>query len=149
NADVERLALPVQLGKGAHGLLERRVGVVAMRIEDIDIVEAHALKALLARGDEVFAAAEIAVGAGPHAPAGLRRADQLIAVGAEIARHDVAEELFGRARRGAVVVGEIEMRDAVVEGVAQDLERARIVARAAEILPEAERDGGEFQPRTT
>ena len=50
------------------------------------------------------------------------------------------------ARRRAVIVGEIEMGDAVVEGVAQDLERRRIVAIAAEILPQAERDHRQLQP---
>ena len=38
----------MELRQRAHGLLERRVGIVAVRIEDIDIVEAHALEALVA-----------------------------------------------------------------------------------------------------
>ena len=31
----------------AHGLLERRLGIEAVRIEDVDVVEPHALEALV------------------------------------------------------------------------------------------------------
>jgi hypothetical protein len=43
------------------------------------------------------------------------------------------------------IVGEIEMRDAVVEGVAEDLEGRRIIAIAAEVLPQAKRYRGKLQ----
>jgi hypothetical protein len=70
----------------AHGFLERRVGIEAVRIEDVDVVETHALQALVEAREQVFArAAALAVRARPHVPAGLAGDDQFVAVGREVA----------------------------------------------------------------
>ncbi len=100
NADIERLALCNERCQRAHGFFERRLRIEAVRIENVDIVEAEALQRLIGRGDEVLAAPPFAIGAFPHVIAGLGRDDQFIAIGLEVARHDLAEELFDRARRG-------------------------------------------------
>ena len=57
-----------------------------------------------------------------------------------------AEVLLGRAVRRAVVVGQVEVGDAEVEGAAHD--RAAVLERpvAAEVLPEAERHRRQLQP---
>ena len=53
------LAALVQRG---HGLLQRRLGVRAMRVEDVDVLQAHALQALVEARQHVFArAAALAV----------------------------------------------------------------------------------------
>src|SRR3546814_2322788 len=39
NADIERLTLPVEVRERAHRLLERGLGIDAVRIEDVDIIE--------------------------------------------------------------------------------------------------------------
>src|SRR5690606_27761650 len=96
---------------------------------------------------QIFPRPELAIGTGPHIVAGLGRNDDLVAIGAEIAGQHLAEQLLGRAWRGTVIVGEVEMGDAPVEGVTQDFEGGIIVAGATEILPETERDDGEFQAR--
>ena len=85
DADVERLAGAHRRVERAHGFLERRVGIEAVRIEDVDVVEPHALEALVEAREQVLAAPPLAVGAGPHVVAGLGRDDQLVAVGAEVA----------------------------------------------------------------
>ena len=55
------------------------------------------------------------------------------------------ERLLGGAVRRAVVVREVEVRDAEVEGAAHD--RAAVLERplAAEVLPQPERDRGQLQ----
>ena len=90
--------------------------------------------------------AEIAVRAGPHVVAGLGRDHELVAEGREILLQQHAERLLGGAVGRPVVVGEVEVRDAEVEGAAHD--RAAGLERpvAAEVLPEAERDGRQQQP---
>ena len=52
--------------EGAEGFFERGVGVGAVGIEDVDVVELEAFERLVEGGEEVFAAAPFAVGAGPH-----------------------------------------------------------------------------------
>jgi hypothetical protein len=66
-----------------------------------------------------LARAQIAVGAGPHVPTGLGGDDQFVAVGKEVFFDDLAEGFFGRSVGRAVIIGEIEMRDAEIEGAAQ------------------------------
>ena len=50
DADVERLALAMRVGEGAHRFLQRRRWVDPVGIEDVDIVEAHSAKALIEAG---------------------------------------------------------------------------------------------------
>jgi hypothetical protein len=104
------------------------------------MVEPHALEALIEAGEQILARAPFAVGAGPHIVAGLSRDHELVAIGVEIRTEDTTEILFGRAVWRAVIVGEVEMGDAPVEGATQNgalrLERVD----AAEILPQPERN---------
>ena len=130
----------------AHRLLQRRVGVEAVAVEDVDVVEAHPPQRLVQRREQVLARAPLAVGPGPHVVAGLGGDDQLVAVGREVGGQQPAEVLLGAAVGRPVVVGQVEMRDAEVERAADDralrLERAVV----AEVVPEAERDGGSLSP---
>src|SRR5262249_49091563 len=87
----------------------------------------------------------LSVRAGPHVVAGLRGDDQLVAVGAQIGREQATEVLLGGAVRRAVVVGQVEVRDAEVEGTPDDgaAEGERTVV--AGVVPEPERDRGQLQ----
>ena len=80
DADVERLPLPHGGVERAHRLLERRLGVEAVRVEDVDVVEAHPREALVEACEQVLARSPLAVRAGPHVVAGLRRDDDLVAI---------------------------------------------------------------------
>ena len=147
DADVERLALPHQGVERPERLLERRGLVEPVAVEDVDVVQAHPLQGLLARGDEVLPRpAALAVGAGPHVVAGLARDDQLVAVGPEVAREGGAEVALGRAVGRAVVVREVEVRHAAVEGPAQGRLLALERHVVAEVVPEAEGDGRQVEP---
>ena len=79
-------ALPGSHGRveRAHRLLERRLGIEAVRVEDVDVVELHAREALVEAREEVLARAAVAVRAGPHVVAGLRRDDELVAERAQV-----------------------------------------------------------------
>ena len=131
DAGVERLALAYEGVERAHRLLERRRLVEAVAVEDVDVVQAHPLQRLVARGDEVLARpAALAVGARAtcRSPA-LERDDELVAVGPEVASEDAAEVALGRAVGRPVVVRQVEVGDATVERPAQRrllaLDRAR------------------------
>ena len=109
--DVECLALVDGGDEGTYGLLEWCAVVGAMMVEDVDIVDAHAGKAVVERGEEVFARAAHAVRTWPHIPAGLGGEDELVAVGAKV--------FF-------------------IDGLAEDGAIGLINIDAAEVLPEAE-----------
>ena len=143
---VQRLARADRLGERAHGLFERRVRIAAVAIEDVHVRQAHPLQRLVERREEVLTGAEIAVRSGPHGVAGLGGDDQFIAVGAEVFAQDTTKGLFGAARYGSVVVREVEVRDAEVEGAQGDRTRVGVVVDAPEVMPEAERDLGQVQP---
>ena len=121
DADVQGLAGADDGVEGAHRLLQRGVGVGAVVVEDVDVVEAHAVEGLVQRRDQVLAGAPLAVRAGPHVVAGLGGDDDLVAVGREVVGQDAAEVGLGAAGRRAVVVGQVEVGDAEVEGAAADV----------------------------
>jgi hypothetical protein len=72
--------------------------------------------------------------------AGLRRDDQFVAVALEIGAQDLSEGFLGAARRRAVIVGEIEMGDAVIERRRHDAALGVVRRVMAEIVPQPQRD---------
>ena len=145
DADVERLAAAHDLVKRAHRLLDGGIRIGAVVVEDVDIVEVHAPEALVEAGDQVFPAAPVAVGARPHVIARLGGDDQLVAVRFPVAQHVDAEIPLGLAIGRAVVVGEIEMRDAVVKRRAQDVALHAEGRDIAEVMPQTQRDRGQHK----
>ncbi|MNL79967.1 hypothetical protein D3C87_2066950 [compost metagenome] len=63
----------------------------------------------------------------------------------EVRAHDFAEGGLGRARRRAVIVGEIEMSDAEIECRPAHVDLAVMRGVAAEIVPEPQRDRRQLQ----
>lgn len=118
-----------------------------MGIEDVDTVEPESLQRGVEAGQQVLAAAaRTAVGAGMHAPAGLGRDDEFVAVGTEVFAQQTTEVRLGGPWRGTVVVREIEVRDAQIEGPAHDVALILECHVIAEIVPQAQRQRGQDQP---
>jgi len=143
DADVERLALLHGGVQGAERFLERCVGVEAMVIEDVDVVDAEAAQALIQAGQQVLARSEVAVRPRPHVPSRLGRDHKLIAVRSEVGAQNATEIRLRTAVWGAVVVRQVEMGDAEVERAPQDGALAVDGAAVAEVLPEPQRHRGE------
>ena len=95
----------------SHRLLQRRVRIDSMRVEDVDVVEAHAGQRLVERRQQVLPRPPVAVGTRPHVVAGLRRDDQFVAVRRQIVDEHAAEVHLRRSIRRPVVVGEVEVGD--------------------------------------
>ena len=146
DARVERAARAHRRVERAHRLLERRLRIEAVRVEDVDVVEPHARERLVERREQVLARAPLAVRAGPHVVAGLRRDHELVAVRAEVVAQHPAERLLGRAVRRPVVVRQVEVRDAEVERAAED-RAARLVGRSPPKLCQRPSEiAGSFSP---
>ena len=101
DAGIEGFALAHRLGQRAHRLLQRSLGIEAMRIKDVHVVQAHAAQALLEAGQQVLARTPFAVRPGPHQISGFGRDDQFVTVRPEFLAQDVAEVFFGRPRAAA------------------------------------------------
>src|SRR5438874_8572514 len=116
-----------------------------MGVKDVDVIKSHPAKALIEAGQQIFSGAPDAVRPGPHVVAGLAGDHQLVAVPGQIRLQNASEVFFGGAVRRAIVVRQVEMSDAQVEGAADY--RALRLERAVmtEVLPEAKRDGGQEQ----
>jgi len=143
DSDVERLALSNRRVKGAHGLLEWGMRVVAMGIEDVDVVETHPPQALVEAGQQVLSRAPDPIWSRPHVIAGLARDHQLVTTPGEIALENATEILFRRAVWRTIVVGQVEVGDAEVEGAADDPPLGFERPVTAKVLPQPERDGRE------
>ena len=145
DADIQGLPLADSGVERAHRLLERSVGVGAVAVENVHVVEPHALERGVEAGEQIFARAPLAVGTGPHIVARLGGDDEFVAVGMKVLLEEQAEGILGGTGRRTVIVGEVEVRDAHVEGAAGDGAAVLDVVAPAEVVPPTERDGREFQ----
>src|SRR5665213_2947501 len=111
----------------------------------VDVVETEALQALVKAGEEVLGRAKVAIRAGPHVPAGLGGDDQLVAKAPEVVVEDPGEVALGAPVWRPVVVRQVEVGDAQVEGSAHNgtlgVERPVV----AEVLPQPKRHGRQEQ----
>ncbi len=140
DAHVQRLARMHRGRKRAGGFFQRRVGIETMRIENIHVIQAHALQALIKRRQHVFPrSAALAVRPRPHVPARLRRNQQFIAIRTEIVLEHSPEIGLGAAVRRAVVVRQIEVCDAEIERGAQDVALRGDRRGVAEVVPKTQR----------
>ena len=140
NADAARMATEYLVEKGHKkiGYLKGSFRIRTVVIEDIHIVQMHALQALVEAGNQVFAAAVIAVRAGPHIVARFGADDHFVAVRLHIARENATEICFRRAGGRAVVVGDVKMCNAVVKGGKTHLTHGFKIARFAKVVPKAQ-----------
>ena len=146
---VARLPLAHGGVERSHGLLQGRLRVEPVGVEDVDVLEPEPLEAGVEAAQQVLARTSVAVRAGPHVVAGLGGHDQLVSVRGQITVQNLAGVGLGRPVGRPVVVGQIEMGDPEVEGPGQhgpDLVRGSGVA---EILPQAERDHRKFETAAT
>ena len=109
-------------------------------VENIHVRQSHAAQALVEAGEEVLARAEVAVRPRPHVVAGLGRDQEFVAVRTEVAGQDLTKRLLRRAVGRAVVVGEVEVRDAEIKRPVDNVAAALLRVVAAEVLPETEGD---------
>ena len=145
-AHVQRLALLHRTGQRAHGFFQRGVRVKAVAVKNIDVVQAHALQALVQAGEHVFArAAALAVGPGPHVPAGFAGNDEFVPVGPKVAFEVFAKITFSAAIGRAVVVGQVKVGDAQIKGGAQHVALGLQRRGVAKVVPQAQGQSGQFQ----
>src|SRR5690242_13025527 len=114
-------------------------------IEDVDVLESHPLQTLIETRQQVLPGPPFPVRSGPHPVPGLGGDDEFVPVRGQILPQYPPERLLGGARRGPVVVREIEMRDTPVEGMEQHAMRVRELVHTAEVLPEQARNGGQLE----
>jgi hypothetical protein len=115
-----------------------------VRVEDVEVLEAHAPERLIAARDEILPGAAIAVRSRPHPVASLAGDDQLVAW--HLA-DDLAAYPLGVAWRLAVVVGEVEVRHPEIKGPDQDGPSDLLAPIPAQGLPCTQRDS--WQPQAT
>ena len=147
DADVQRLALLHRLRQRAGGFLQRGQRVETVRIEDVDIVQPHALQALVQTGQHVLArTTALTIGTRPHLPAGLGGDDQLVPVTLEILAQQTAEIDLRTAKGRTIVVGQVEVVDAQIKRGAQQRTLAGQRRAVAKVMPQPQRQGRQHQP---
>ena len=138
DARIECLPLPHDVHHRLQCLFQGCQRVVAVTVEQVHIVRPHPFQALVDAGHEIFAAAPVAVGPRPHVVARLRGDEELVAVRPEVVVHQPPHRLLGRSVHRPVVVGKVEVGDAVVEGVVSNLPTTLVGVHASEVMPEAQ-----------
>ena len=141
DTDVQRLPLAHRRVERTHRLLERRLGIEPVGVEDVDVIEPHAAEALVEAREQILAGPPLAVRPGPHVVPGLGRDYELVPERGQILAEQLAEVLLRRAEGRSVVVRQVDMRDTEVERATED--RPLDVERpfVAEVVPQAKRHG--------
>src|SRR5258708_24478026 len=116
DADIECFAAAHNVVERSHRLLKWCLRVGTVRIKDVHIVEAHPDQALVKTGDQIFPRTPLTVGTGPHVVACFGRDNHFVAISSVIGIKNENEGSFISALRTAVVVCEIKMGYAAIEG---------------------------------
>ena len=138
--ELERLAGTDDINKRLERLLYRRIGIIAVRVEQVHIIEPHPFERLIEAGDQILAATPLSVRTVPHAVTGFGGDKEFIPVRTEIFIHQTSEIGFCATGRNTIVVRKIKMRHAMVKSIPTDSTTAfkrRIVAK---IMPESQTD---------
>ena len=136
DAYIQRLALTHNVYQSLEGLFERSVGVVAMAVEEVDIVEVHSLQTLVETRHERLSRTPVAVRTLPHLISRLRSNEEFVAIRTEIIVHESSHSLLGTTVYGTIVVGKVEMGDAMVESAVGNGAATLIRINASEVVPE-------------
>ena len=128
-------ALPYELDECFHRLFYRGYSVVAVAIENIEIVEFASLEALVARCNDVLSRTAGTIDAVPHVMSSLGRNEHLVAMASEVATQYFSEIFLSTARRRPIVVCKVEMADSLVEGIENHVARRHEVVNPSEIVP--------------
>ena len=119
-----------------------------MRIENVHILEPHAVQARLQGSQHILARAAHPIGPWPHIPSRFRRDHQLISVIAKILAQNLPEVLLGRPIRWPIVVRQVEVRYAPIERSPDRRPAGLESVDAAEVLPQPQRDRRQYDSRS-
>ena len=109
-----------------------------MTVEEVNIVEMHTLQALVETGHEVLSRAPVAIRSWPHIIARFAADEKFVAIWTEVIIHESSHRFLSTAIRRAVVVGQIEMCDAIVEGIVRDGTASLVWVNATKVVPESQ-----------
>ena len=116
-----------------------------MVVENVHVFQPHPFQALVKAGKHILPAAPFAVGTRPHVIARFGADDDLVPVNAQVVFQNLAEIPLGAAVRGAIVVGEVKVSNAVVESGAAHVPHGFVAAGIAEVVPQAKGHGRQLQ----
>jgi hypothetical protein len=122
-ADVERLARAHDVAQRLDGLFDRRVGIEAMDLIEVDIIRAEALQRGVDPLHDVLARQAAGVRPRPHRVEHLRGDHDLVAPGEFLDRP--AENFLAGARR--INIGVVEEVDPALEGALDERARSLLV----------------------
>ena len=108
-----------------------------MAVEEVHVVEVHALEALVEAGRQILARTPVAVRPFPHVVSGFGGNEEFIAIGTEVILHQSAHGFFCTSVGRAVIVGKVEMGNAVVESIVCDGTASLVRIHSSEVVPDS------------
>ena len=118
-----------------NGLLQRCIWIRSVMVEDIHIIQSHALQALIQAGYQILFAAPVAIRAGPHIITGFRGNDQFISIPSQSFCKDPSKIFLRTARYRSIIVCQIKMCNAMVKCCVAHVLHIIKIPIGAEIVP--------------
>ena len=140
---IKCLSLTNDIDQCLQGLFQWRFRVVAMAVEDVHIIQMHALETLVKTCHQIFTRTPIAIRSWPHVVTGFSGYEELVAIRTEIVVHQFAQCLFSCSVWRPVVIGKVEMCDAMVECIMSDSSTAFVWVNGTKVLPKAQTNLGQ------
>lgn len=114
-------------------------------VENIYIIQLHPQQALIETGKQILAASPVSVGARPHLISGFCTDKKLVPVGMQLLLQNPAEIAFRASGSRAVIVGQVKMRNAVIEGREDKALHIFKIGRISKIVPQSKRNSGKLK----
>src|SRR5690606_36587089 len=124
--------------QGHHGLFQRSIRIKPMRIKNIHIIDPHPLKTLIAACDQIFSASPFPIRSGPHVITRLGGNHQLITMPAEVFPENSSESSLRTPCRRTVIICQVKMRNAQVEGLVTDCLFVSVSKIVSESMPQTQ-----------
>src|SRR5580658_1716306 len=115
-------------------------------IKNVNILEPHALQALIETRQHIFARAKIPVWPRPHIPTRLSRNNQLVAIRQKILLENLPERFLRRSVRRPIIICQIKMCDPEIESPPQHGARVLEIIYTAKVVPKSKRHRRKLNP---
>ena len=138
DAHIQRLAAADDLVQCTHGFLNGGIRIRAVMVKNVHMIQMHPLQRLLQTGDQIFAAAVVAIGPGPHIVTGLGGNHQLMAVGVPVPIHVDAEITLCLSVGRPIIICQVKMGNAKVKALAKDALLGGKGCDVSEVVPQSQ-----------
>ena len=142
---INRLTGLHNLKQGQHSLHQRGIRIHTMVIENIHVIQLHPFQGGVTACEQILSGTAISIGTLPHIIACLSANQKLFPIRAKISLVQNTEISLRLSIGGTVIVGQIKMGNAQVEGLPKNILHLLLRIPFSEVMPKPQRNRRKIQ----